>query len=58
MCYLLYLFLLESSGLQHILCCIFVLLVIRLVYHMVPIPLDCPFLIVPSVSSNVCLHSS
>jgi hypothetical protein len=55
MWYLRYMCLFESTGLQHILCCVFILLVIRLAYHMVSIPLDCPFLTVPSVTF-VCTH--
>ena len=43
MWYLRYMCLFESTGLQHILCCVFILLVIRLVYHMVSIPLDVHF---------------
>jgi hypothetical protein len=35
---------------------VFVLFVfLRLVYHMMPVSLDCPFLIAPSVFSNVYL---
>ena len=41
------------SGLQHILCCVFSIVLLRLVYPMLPVSLDCPFLIVPSVFSNV-----
>ena len=49
-----YLCLFAYSGVQHILCCSsFDFL--RLVYPMLPISLDCPFLIVPSVFSNVYL---
>jgi len=47
----------EYSGVQHILYCIFVLFFFRLVYHMLPVSLDCPFLIAPSVFSNVYLHT-
>ena len=36
------------SGVQHILCCVF----LRLVYHMLPVSLDCPFLIAHSVFSK------
>ena len=39
------------SGVQNRLCCVFVFL--RLVYHMMPVSLDCLFLIVPLVLSNV-----
>jgi len=28
----------------------------RLVYPMLPVSLDCPFLIIPSVFSNACLQ--
>jgi hypothetical protein len=38
-----YLCLFAHSDVQHILCCVFVFL--RLVYPMVPVSLDCPFLI-------------
>ena len=51
MSYLRYLPLLAHSGVQHILCCVF----LRLVYPMLPVSLDCPFLIAPSVFSNVYL---
>ena len=43
------LFVCAYSVVQHILCCVF----IRLVYPMLPVSLDCPFLIVPSVFSNI-----
>ena len=43
-----------DSGIQHILCCVFGLFFLRLVCHVLPGSLDCPFLIVPSVFSNVC----
>jgi hypothetical protein len=33
----------------HILCCVF----LRLVYPMLPVSLDCPFFIAPSVFSNI-----
>jgi hypothetical protein len=44
-----------QSGIQHILFCVFVLFVLNLylVYTMLPVSLDCSFLIVPSVFSNV-----
>ena len=38
-----------NSGFQHMLCCVF----LCLVYPMLPVALDCPFLIAPSVFSNV-----
>jgi len=42
------------------LCCVFVLFVFVLcpVYPMLPVSLDCPFLIAPSVFSNVYLQTS
>ena len=36
------------SGVQHILCCVF----LHIMYPMLTVSLDCPFLIVPSVFSN------
>ena len=50
MSYLRYLCLFTYSGVQHILCCVFVFL--RLVYTMLPVSLDCPCLIAPSS----CVH--
>ena len=47
-----YLCLSEYSGVQHIVCCIFVLYVFVLC-PMLPISLDCPFLIALSVFSNI-----
>jgi len=49
MSYLRYLCLLTYSGVQYMLC--FVCL--RLVYHMLPVSLDFPCLITPSVFCNV-----
>jgi hypothetical protein len=46
MSYLGYLCLLAYSGVQHILCCVFVFL--RLGYTMLSVSLDCPYLIAPS----------
>ena len=43
------LFMFVHSGVQHILYCVF----LRLVYPMLPVSLDCPFFIAPSVFSNV-----
>jgi len=54
MSYLRYLCLFAYSGVQHILCCVFP----RLVYPILPVSLDCPFLITPSVFSNVYLIST
>ena len=42
---------LRNGGIQHILCCVFACL--RLVYPMLSVSLDCPYLIAPSVFSNV-----
>jgi len=49
-----YLCLFTYSGVKDILCCVFVLFVLILcfVYPMLPVSLDFPFLIAPSVSSN------
>ena len=46
------------GGVQHIPRCAFVLFVLALclVYPMLPVALDCPFLISPSVFSNVYLY--
>jgi hypothetical protein len=41
------------SGVQHILCCVFFFLYLRLVYPMMRVSLDCRFFIAPSVFSNV-----
>jgi hypothetical protein len=49
MSYLLYLCLYAHSGVQHIFCFVFH----RLVYTMLPVSLNCPFLLAPSVFSNV-----
>jgi hypothetical protein len=49
MSYLRYLCLLAYSGVQHILFSVF----LRLVYPLLPVSLDCPFLIAPSVFSNI-----
>ena len=47
--YLRYLFLFAYSCVQHIFCFV----VLRLVYPVLPVSLDCPFGIGPSVFSNV-----
>jgi hypothetical protein len=52
MSYLRDLCLFAYSGVQHILCCVF----LRLVYPVLPVSLDCPFLVAPSVFSNVYLR--
>jgi hypothetical protein len=51
MSYLRYLYLFAYSGVQHISCCAS----LRYVYPMLPVSLDCPFLIDPSVFSDVYL---
>ena len=38
------------GGVQHILCCDFCFVCLRLVYPMLPTSLDCPSLVAPSVS--------
>ena len=53
MSYLHYLCLFAYCGVQHILCCIPCL---RLVYPMLPVYLDCPFLIASSVSLMFILY--
>jgi hypothetical protein len=55
--YLRYLCLFVYSAVQHILCCVFGLFVVVLclVYPMLSVSLDCPFVITPLVFSNVFL---
>jgi len=53
MSYLRYLCLFANSGVQHILCCVFVMFFCKL-----PISLGCPFLIAPSVFSSVYLYNA
>ena len=53
MSYLRYLCLVAHSDVQHILRSVLFLLFLRLVYPMLPVSLDCPFLIAPSVFSDV-----
>ena len=55
MSYLRYLCLFVHSGVQHILCCV-LLCFLRLVYPTLPLSLDCPLSIAPSVFSNVYLY--
>jgi hypothetical protein len=55
MSYLRYLWLFTYSGVQHTLRCR--LVVLRFVYPMLPVSLDCPFLIAPSVFSNVYIYT-
>jgi hypothetical protein len=45
MSYLCYLCLPVYSGVQYILCCVFVLFIFRLVYHMLLVSMDCPFVL-------------
>jgi hypothetical protein len=52
MSYLSYLSLFTYSGVQHILCCVF-LCIVNLI---LPVSLDCSFLIAPSVFPNVYLN--
>jgi hypothetical protein len=40
------------SGVQHILCCVFCFVCLRLVYPILSVSLDCTFVISPSVFSN------
>jgi len=55
--YLRYLCWLSYIGAQNILCFVFFFFFsLRLVYLMLPVSLDCPFLIAPSVFSNVYLN--
>ena len=54
--YLSYLCLFAYSGVQHILCCIFCFVFLRLVWSMLPVSLGCPFLIASSVFSNIYFH--
>jgi hypothetical protein len=54
MSYLCYLF--ANSCVQHMLCFCFACL--SLVYLMVPVSLDCPYFIAPSVFSNVYVCGS
>ena len=56
MSYLHYSCLFAHSGVQHILCYVFVLFFLCLVYPLLPVSMDCPFLIAPLVFSNVYLH--
>ena len=51
--YLCYLCLLAGGGIQHMLCCVF----LRIVYPMLPVSLDFPFLIAPLVFYNVYLQN-
>ena len=56
MTFLRYVCLLPHSGVQHILCCVVLLLfVLCFVYPMLPVSLDYPFLIAPSALSDVYL---
>ena len=56
MSYLRYLCLFTYSGVQHTLyCVVFLFACLRLVYHILPVFLDCPFFIPSSVFSGVYL---
>ena len=48
-------FVFAHSGIQHILCCVFAFVFLRLVDPMLSVPLDCPFLIALSVLIDVQL---
>ena len=54
MSYLRCLCLFAYSGVKHILCCV----LLRLVCPVLPVSLDCPFLIAPSEFSNVYLKQA
>ena len=56
MSYLHYLRLLADSSVQHILCCVLLVFVLCYMYSVLPVSLDCPFVIAPSVFSNIYLH--
>jgi hypothetical protein len=56
--YLCHLCLLAYSGVQHILCCVFVLFFFVFVYPMLTVSPDCLFLIAYSVFSNIYLETS
>jgi len=43
------------GGVQHMLCCVYIFVFLRHVYHVLPASLDCPLLIPPSVFSGVYL---
>ena len=57
MFYLRYLCLFAYGGVQRILCCVFILFFLRLAYPMLPVSLDCPFLLAPLVFFNVYLKT-
>jgi hypothetical protein len=46
------------GGVQHVLCCGFCFVCLRLVYRMLSVSLDCSFLIAPSVSLTFIIGSS
>ena len=54
MSYLCYVCLFAYSGVQHILCCVFVFFLVYPIY--VAISLDCQFLIAPLIFSNIDLY--
>ena len=58
MSHLPYLCLLAYIGFQHILYCVFYFVCRRLVYPMLPVSLDCPVSIAPSVLSNIYCRMS
>jgi hypothetical protein len=56
MSYLCYLCLFAHSGVQHIIVLSFCFTFLRLVYPMLPVSVNCQFVIAPSVFSNVYLN--
>jgi accessory gene regulator protein AgrB len=57
MSYLRHLCFFAHSGDQHILCCVFALFFFVLYTPMLSVLLDCPYLIAPSVFSNVYIET-
>ena len=53
MSYLLYMCLFVESGVQHILCCVFAFGFLHIVYRMLPVSLDCLFLVFSRVYNNM-----
>ena len=54
-----YLCLFAQSGIQYTLCCVFALFFFVLcTLYMLPVSLDCTFLISPSVFFTICVFSS
>ena len=57
MSYVRLLCLFAHSGDQHIFCCVFALFFFVLYMPVLPVLLDCPYLIAPSVFSNVYIET-